>query len=196
MSSAGTLISDLGNGGPSTDGDLVQQIFAEMNAPSDANPITNLPPARKMVQNAPNPNVTSMHSMDSIPPQAHIIGGHAPTPADFAHIVGGGGAQPYYMGATGGMQQQPHMMNSYMQPQSNNGSDIKQFITKELKTPILVAIIAFVVSLPVVNTMIAHYLPTLIRVSGDLTTSGLLLKAALAGTLFWLLQRVIVPLLI
>ncbi len=195
MSSAGTLISDLGNGGPSTDGDLVQQIFAEMNAPSDANPITNLPPARKMVQNAPNPNVTSMHSMDSIPPQAHIIGGHAPTPADFAHIVGGGGAQPYYMGATGGMQQQ-QMMNSYMQSQSNNGSDIKQFITKELKTPILVAIIAFVVSLPVVNTMIAHYLPTLIRVSGDLTTSGLLLKAALAGTLFWLLQRVIVPLLI
>lgn len=207
MSSAGTLISDLGGGG--SDGDLVQQIFAEMNS-SNENSNTNLPPApssravNKMIQSGPNPNSTTMHSMDGMPSQAHIIGGHQPTPADFAHMMGGGqmpmGPISMGMGGAGGyypqqqmhqqQQQQPHYISN------QSGGDIKQFIAKELKTPILVAIIAFLMSLPVVNTMVAHYLPSFIRVTGELTTSGLLLKAIVAGGLFWTLQRIIVPLLI
>jgi hypothetical protein len=204
MSSAGTLISDLG-GGSSSDGDLVQQIFAEMNS-SNENSNTNLPPApssravNKMIQSGPNPNTTAMHSMDGMPPQAHIIGGHQPTPADFAHMMGSQampmGPVSMGMGGPGGYYPQQQMQQ--MQPQyiaSQSGGDIKQFIAKELKTPILVAIIAFIMSLPVVNTMVAHYLPSLIRVTGELTTSGLLLKAVVAGGLFWTLQRIIVPLL-
>lgn len=204
MSSAGTLISDLGGG--ASDGDLVQQIFAEMNS-SNENSNTNLPPApssravNKMIQSGPNPNSTAMHSMDGMPSQAHIIGGHQPTPADFAHMMGGGqmsmGPISMGMGGAGGYYPQ-QMQHQVQQPQyvsNQSGGDIKQFITKELKTPILVAIIAFIMSLPVVNTMVAHYLPSLIRVTGELSTSGLLLKAIVAGGLFWTLQRIIVPLL-
>ena len=201
---SGTLISDLGNGSPSTDGDLVQQIFAEMNSPSDGNPITNLPPApsgratSKMIQAGPNPNTTTMYSMDTMPPQAHVIGNHQPTPADFANIMGSAPhpQQPYF--PQNGMQYpQHHQQQMYMMQQKSvgGGGDMKTFIAKELKTPILVAIIVFTMSLPFVNTLIAHYIPSMIRIGGDISTSGLLLKAAVAGGLFWTLQRVIVPLL-
>jgi hypothetical protein len=42
--------------------------------------------------------------------------------------------------------------------------------------------------------MIGHYLPNLLKIGGDLTTVGLVFKSLLAGTAFWVLQRVLVPL--
>jgi hypothetical protein len=73
------------------------------------------------------------------------------------------------------------------------GSSKRSFI-KEIKTPLLVAIIVFVVSLPLVNTMLGLYFPRLLRIGGDLTTAGLLVKSVGAGVFFWILQRVLVPL--
>jgi hypothetical protein len=49
-------------------------------------------------------------------------------------------------------------------------------------------------SLPVIHVMIGHYMPSLLRAGGDLTTIGLAAKSVLAGALFWFLQKVIVPL--
>ena len=67
-------------------------------------------------------------------------------------------------------------------------------IADELKIPILVTLIVFAFSLPFLNVLFSHYIPSLLKPTGDLTTIGLLVKAALAGTSFWVLQRVIGPL--
>jgi hypothetical protein len=68
-------------------------------------------------------------------------------------------------------------------------------IIAQIKQPLLVAIIVFIVSLPIVNVLIGHYLPSLLRIGGDLTTAGLVVKALVGGFLFWFIQKVLVPLM-
>jgi hypothetical protein len=65
----------------------------------------------------------------------------------------------------------------------------------QMKQPIIVAIIVFVVSLPAINILIGHYVPSLLRMGGDLTTAGLVVKSAVGGFLFWFIQKVLVPLM-
>jgi hypothetical protein len=57
-----------------------------------------------------------------------------------------------------------------------------------------VAIIFFIVSLPVINVLIGHYLPSMLRAGGDLTTVGLLVKSLGAGAAYWVILNVLVPL--
>jgi hypothetical protein len=69
-------------------------------------------------------------------------------------------------------------------------------ILSQIKQPILVAIIIFVVSLPFLNVLIGHYLPSLLRIGGDVTTAGLAVKSLFGGFLFWFIQKVLVPLMV
>jgi hypothetical protein len=64
----------------------------------------------------------------------------------------------------------------------------------EIKQPILVAIILFVMTLPAINLLVSHYAPTLLRPGGDFTTLGMLARALIGGLLYWILQRVVAPL--
>jgi hypothetical protein len=68
-------------------------------------------------------------------------------------------------------------------------------IIAQIKQPLLVAIIIFIVSLPVINVLIGHYIPSLLRMGGDLTTAGMAVKALFGGFLFWFIQKVLVPLM-
>lgn len=65
----------------------------------------------------------------------------------------------------------------------------------EFRTPFFVVILVFVFSLPVVNFLFAHYLPRMVKPTGELTIVGLLIKSFAAGAAFWVLHRVVVPLL-
>ena len=69
-------------------------------------------------------------------------------------------------------------------------------IILQIKQPLIVSIIIFVVSLPVINVLIGHYCPSLLRLGGDLTTAGLAVKSLFGGFLFWFLQKVLVPLMV
>jgi len=51
------------------------------------------------------------------------------------------------------------------------------------------------VSLPIINVLIGHYLPSLLRLGGDLTTVGLVVKSLVGGFLFWFIQKILVPLM-
>ncbi len=207
MSAAGTLLSDLDSKSPvENDGDLVQKIMADMNIPqgggnqmmpAQQQALPPAPSARAMpVMNDPNPNSMMQYSMDNQPPTAHIIGGQHPNPADFASLLPNQGqfgppgmmGAPYYSGASAPVPPSPPP------PEDSWLKSSQKSIIRELKTPILVAIIVFLVSLPVVNAMIGLYFPRLLRVGGDPTTIGLLLKALSAGIFFWVVQRVLVPL--
>ena len=84
----------------------------------------------------------------------------------------------------------PQAQQMYEEPKKNWQG---QWID-ELKQPILVAIILFVMTLPAVNLLASHYAPSLLRPGGDLNTMGMLARAAVGGALYWVFQRVIAPL--
>jgi len=196
MSSAGTMLDELdGSPGSPHDEDLVKRIFAEMNSPSGGNPIQMPPaPSARAMSGGQLPPINSLTSltMDPSPATAHVIGSQHPTPADFAHAMHG---MPMMMPQ---QQQQQYQQQPMMQmaPQGGFFSNLSGFsLTREFKTPLLVALIVFVVSLPMINTMIGLYLPSLLRMGGDLTTLGLVVKSLVGGALFWILQRVVAPLI-
>jgi hypothetical protein len=210
-SSAGTLISDLDSKAPiESDGDLVQKIMADMNLSQGGSggnmmmpgggggALPPAPSARAMaVQNSPNPNTMIGHTMDSAAATAHIIGQQHPSAADFAALMPNKG-----MFGPAGTQMMGSPYNSpvaavpppVMMEEDGWLKSSKASLLKEIKTPLLVAIIVFIFSLPIINTMVGLYFPRLLRVGGDLTSIGLGIKALFAGSFFWVLQRVLVPL--
>jgi hypothetical protein len=193
MASAGTLISDLDGKTPvlNNDDDLVGKILADMNVPSQVNPTMNsLPPpsGNGRVINSPNPNTTYPMASDPATATAHMIGKDYPTSADFANL----------MYANGGSQYAPVMQSPPVQHptlvETTKGNMYSDIIS-QIKQPLFVAIIVFIISLPVINVLIGHYIPTLLRAGGDLTTAGLIVKSLFGGFLFWFIQKVLVPLL-
>jgi hypothetical protein len=195
--------------GGSTDDDLVKRIFAEMHggansAGGQSNSIHQLPPApsaRAMVggQLPPVNSLTGI-TMDPIPSTAHVIGSQHPTPADFAQAMHGMPMMmPPGMPQPGMMMPQQQQQQMYMQPMpaATGGffSGMSFSLGRELKTPLLVALIVFIMGLPIINTMIGIYLPSLLRMGGDVTMLGLGVKSLLGGAFFWILQRVIAPLI-
>jgi hypothetical protein len=197
MAQAGTLLSDLDSKPPvfsNKDDDLVNKILADMNIPSQSNPVMNSPPplsGNGGVINSPNPNSTYPIAMDPGTATAHMIGKDYPTSADFAHLM----HSPQF---SGGSQfanvmspppvQRPTLIETV---KGNMYSDI----ISQIKQPLLVSIIVFIVSLPIINVLIGHYLPSLLRIGGDLTTAGIAVKALVGGFLFWFIQKVLVPLM-
>jgi hypothetical protein len=203
MATAGTLLSDLDGKAPvfsNKDDDLVNKILADMNIPSSANPVMqsqqamHAPPppsghGNRMIQ-APNPNTTYPMSSDPATATAHMIGKEYPSPADFANLMhspqyGHGGSAYTPLG-------QPAAPVLIQPTKGNVYSDIMS----QMKQPLLVAIIIFIVSLPIINVLIGHYLPSLLRLSGELTTVGLGVKSLVGGFLFWFIQKILVPLMV
>jgi hypothetical protein len=198
MAQAGTLLSDLDSKPPvfsNKDDDLVNKILTDMNIPSQSNPIMSPPSGNgSRVMSAPNPNSTYPVAMDPGTATAHMIGKDYPTPADFAHLMHSpqfshGGSQFANVPQQAARIQQPTLIESV---RGNMYSDI----ISQIKQPLLVAIIIFIVSLPIINVLIGHYLPSLLRIGGDLTTVGLGVKALIGGFLFWFIQKVLVPLMV
>ncbi len=206
-----TLISDLGDAPAQGDNDFVQNILNEINVGSDGGgggmPPVQPPPAvggghAGGMIHAPNPNTMGPRLTDNGPITAHMIGNSHPTPADFAQVIGqgghGGGApgpmpapQGQWAGAAAAYQapQQP----TYVPPPAK-----KSWLTRvadELRTASFVAILVFIFSLPVVNFLFAHYVPSMVKSTGELTLVGLLVKSLAAGAAFMVLQKVVVPLL-
>ena len=197
MASAGTLLSDLDSKSPvmSKDDDLVNKILADMNMPSSSNPIMSAPPppsgnGSRMIQ-APNPNTVYPMATDPSIATAHLIGKEYPSTADFANLMH---SPSYSHGGSQYASVAPHQMvapPTLVETKGNFYSDI----LAQIKQPILVAIIIFLVSLPVLNVLIGHYVPSLLRIGGDFTTVGLVVKSAIGGFLFWFIQKVLVPLM-
>jgi hypothetical protein len=195
-----TLLSELDSAPGQGDGDFVQNILNEMNggsAPMNPPAPIQPPPAaggsNLGVINAPNPNTIAPHQMDSAPITAHMIGNSQPTPGDFAHMMNSNGpaAAPQGGEQWGSAAGPPQRQVAPAPPK-------RSWFTKaldEFRVPFIVAIIVFVFSLPVINFVFAHYLPSMVKSTGELTLVGLGIKSLAAGASFWVLQRVVVPLL-
>jgi len=219
-SGAGTLLADLDTQAGGGDGDLVQKILSDMNIPTGGGGERRaapppLPAQTPIYQQQMSANSTQQLSMDSRIPQSHMIGNEHPTPADFASAIGpmqsvpGLSAMPSMPGMPGmpyaqQQQQQNFPQNPYMQggqhQQMTGGyeapsKNLYGRVLEEMKVPFVVALLFFVFSLPPIRVLIAHYLPSLIKQTGEFQTTGLALVSLLTGVTFWLLQRVIAPLL-
>jgi hypothetical protein len=216
MAAAGTLLADLDTqgGGGGGDGDLVQKILSDMNIPTGgggerrAAAPPPLPAQTPIYQQQMSANSTQQLSMDSRIPQSHMIGNEHPTPADFASAIGpmqsvpGMPGMPSMAFAQQQQQQQHFPQNPYVQGgQHASGGyeapskNLYGRVLEEMKVPFVVALLFFVFSLPPIRVLIAHYLPSLIKQTGEFQTTGLALVSLLTGVTFWVLQRVIAPLL-
>jgi hypothetical protein len=203
MASAGTLLSELDAGGgsnPSQDNDLVEKILADMNSGGSGNSVQmpsrgmSAPPPPLPAQAPPGvPMGTSFPTaVDPMTAQAHVIGKDHPTPADFAAAMYGmnRGSESAVFEAPG-KAKQSNDDYVYEEPKKN----LYARIWDETKTPLVVALLVFVLSLPAVNILVSHYVPTLVLPTGSLNMLGQAAKALLAGVLFWVLLRVVAPLL-
>ena len=196
-----TLLSELDSAPAQGDGDFVQNILNEMNGGvGPTNPPVQPPPAaggfNQGVINAPNPNTIAPRQMDNVPNTAHMIGNSQPTPADFAQMMNTGGGGPVAASQGGdqwGSSYQPQPQRVAAPPAPKRSWFARSL--DELRVAFFVVILVFVFSLPVVNFLFAHYVPSMVKSTGELTMIGLLVKSLAAGASFWLLQRVIVPLL-
>lgn len=203
MAAAGTLLADL-DGQSGSDGDLVQKILSDMSIPTNSQRSAPPPlPAQAPIYQQMPP--TSQVSMDSQIPRSHMIGNEHPSPADFASAMGSshgpmGGMQGMQGMGMQGMQMQGMGMPGMpmglpgmgMQEPSKN---LYGRILEELKVPLVVAFLFFVFSLPPIRVLISHYVPSFIKSTGELQTTGLLAVSGVVAATFWLLQRVIAPLL-
>jgi hypothetical protein len=204
MASAGTLLSELDAGGNpnAQDSDIVEKILHDMNSGNGGNSVQM--PGRGMA--APPPPLPSQgppgvpmgtsfpQAADPMTAQAHVIGKEHPTPGDFAAAMYGMNRTPdaaLYDNGGGGRQTSSEEY-TYEEPTKKN---LYARVLDEAKTPLIIAILFFVISLPAVNVLVAHYLPSLILPTGALNMIGLGAKALLAGIAFWILQRVVAPLL-
>jgi hypothetical protein len=191
MSEAGTLLSDLDNAKP-TDRDLVDSILSDLNQPSGNNPVISS--GRVPIQTAPPMPSTYPNAADPAVPTAHMIGRDHPTEADFQRMMMAAQGPLPFNAMAPQMQQTiqapPQPEQVYEEPKKNWQG---QWID-ELKQPILVALIVFVMTLPAVNLLVSHYAPKLLRPGGDLNTMGMVARAGMGGLLFWVLQRVVAPL--
>lgn len=205
MAAAGTLLADLDTQSGGGDGDLVQKILSDMNVPTGEQQQRRSPPpplpAQTPVYQQQMASSTQQMTMDSRIPTSHMIGNEHPTPADFAAAMApmqgmphmGGGYMPQN-NMVPGMAQMGGYMTQHVshEPPSKNMYSI---VIEELKVPLVVAILFFLFSLPPIRVLIAHYIPSFVKQTGEFHTTGLLTVSALSGLTFWVLQRVIAPLL-
>jgi len=212
MADAGTLLSDLDGAHHSSDGDLVDSILSDLNQAGRTNPIVQSrgqgqgqgqpqmvpPPGMRLPMQTQEQGLPSTYpnAADPAVPTAHLIGRDHPTEADFQRMmmaaqgpVAFNTMSPQMQGQAP-QQQQQQQQQVYDEPRKNWQG---QWID-ELKQPILVAIIVFLMTLPAVNLLVSHYAPTLLRPGGDLTSTGMVARALVGGALFWVFQRVIAPL--
>ena len=208
MANAGTLLSDLDGKAPlSGDGDLVKMIYQDMNSNQDMRPGTPSAMAPGGVQGPmmpmpPPQQSTQQYQMDTGPPTSHIIGGQHPTAADFAQMLQS--STPGFAAAgnwdnnsvqQGSQHSQAQLAAQIASLQASQGKAWSTYLGDEMKTPILIAILVFVVNLPFLSVLVAHYAPWMLKTSGDMNIYGQLSRALLVGGLFWASNRILLPLL-
>jgi hypothetical protein len=128
-----------------------------------------------------------------------VIGGQHPTPADFANMVQstapGFPAGGNWAAAPSAGPSQAQIAAQIASMQASQGKAWSNMLAGEFKTPLLITILVFIINLPFLSVLVAHYAPWMLKPSGDMNLYGQLAKALIVGLLFWGSNRVILPLL-
>lgn len=217
----GTPIDKLGEGPMSaSDDDLVQSIFKDVQKPASmSNPVMNAPSFPSALAARPElSQTTGLHMGAPMPPAgarapmvinnqgqqmphmpdphvatAHMIGSAHPTQSDFQQMMM---ASNQYGGMGGGMGYAPAYPQGPVIAADGPKKNWNAIWVDELRQPFIVMIILFVITLPWFHLLTSHYAPQLLKPTGEFTTIGLVVRAALGGALFWFLQRIVAPLIV
>jgi hypothetical protein len=173
--------------GPSTvppaDEERIRRIVAEMNASDTVQappPVAGMAAPRVLTE-PPLTKSMGQVRMDAETARANIIGGSAPSMADFQSMFAQAapGMAPYHG---------PAVVPAAVVPPPAKSATWKQQLTSHLRAPVAVAIIVFLLNLPVVTSMLSRYASWMYLSSGEISIGGLLVKAILAGTMFAVYQ--------
>jgi hypothetical protein len=180
-----------------SDPELTQRILQNLNSPNDFQQPSypqqqQQQPSYQEFRESPRiltePPVslsTGQYRMDVGPTQANVIGGARPTMEDFRSMM-----NPTPPGMT---QFQPHRAPGvdelYVPSKSQQPpQDLKSTLALALRGPTVVAIIVFILNLPVVTGMLSRYAAWMYLNNGEISVGGLLVKALLGAAMYGLYQ--------
>lgn len=181
-----SLTSGASAGAPPADEERVRRILAEMNAEAVVQP----PPAlsssdNRVITEPPLTMSTGQLRMDPGTARANVIGNSTPTMADF-HAM-------FQQASPGLAPFQPHRPPGAEElyiPLPPKAASWKTLASSYMRGPIAVAIIVFLLNLPVVTSILSRYASWMYLGSGEISVGGILVKALLAATLFAVYQGI------
>lgn len=177
------------NKAPPADEERVRRILAEMNADAVVQPAPGQHEAGRVITEPPVSISTGQLRMDPTTARANIIGNSTPTMSDF-HAM--------FQQASPGMapfQPLPQVQGPSVEPGPKVKAAVaadswKTLLATAARGPIAVAIIVFLLNLPVVTSILSRYASWMYLSSGEISVGGLLVKALLAAGLFAVYQGV------
>jgi len=192
------LNSDVGpssaNKAPPADEERVRRILAEMNAEAVVQSAPGLQESGRVITEPPVSMSTGQLRMDPGTARANIIGNSTPTMSDFHAMFqqASPGMAPF-MAPPSGPSMEPG--SGSVKGKATPPADTwKSMIISIARGPIAVAIIVFLLNLPVVTSILSRYASWMYLSSGEISIGGLLVKALLAASLFAAYQGVVLVL--
>lgn len=190
-----TPLDQLGSGGG---GDMshMNNILADLNSMGSQQAPQHQPPQyqqappdyrdpfqERIISEPPVSMSPGQYRMDPVPPQANVIGGARPTMEDFRSMM-----NPAPSGMTPFQPFRPPGAEEVFMPLSAKIPDWRTTTIQFLRSPLIVAIIVFILNLPVVTGLLSRYAVWMYLSSGEISVSGLLVKSLLGACLFALYQ--------
>lgn len=163
------------------DEERVKRILSEMNAGDSVQAPPALAPMPRVISEPPLSTSTGELRMDSGTARAHIIGNSAPSMADFQSMFY---QTPPGMAPIHGASQPPPL------PKAKPVQSTWGTVSQNLRGPIIVAAIVFLLNLPIVTTILSRYAAWMYLGSGEISISGLFVKSLLGGALFAVYQTI------
>ena len=176
------------NKAPPADEERVRRILAEMNAESVVQPAPMQMEAPRVITEPPVSLSTGQLRMDPGTARANIIGHSTPTLSDFHAMFqqASPGMAPFQAPPPG-----PAMEPGSVKSKAPVAAESwKSLLASALRGPVAVAIIVFLLNLPVVTSILSRYASWMYLSSGEISLGGLLVKALLAASLFAVYQGV------
>lgn len=182
-----SLSSGPSNGAPPADEERVRRILAEMNADAVVQPPPSFGSSPQVITEPPVSMSTGQLRMDATTARANVIGNSTPTMADFHSMF-----QQTGPGLLQAAPFQPHRAPGAeeLHIPKPKAASWKDSIAVAMRGPVAVAIIVFLLNLPVVTSILSRYASWMYLSSGEISVGGLLVKALLAAVLFAAYQGV------
>ena len=159
---------------PTADEERVRRILSEMNA-GDSSPEQG----SRIISEGPITTSTGEIRMDPRAARAHIIGGAAPTMADFQSMLF---QTPPGMNPLHGGPEPPQ--RERISPKVAEPASMWSMILQQVRAPAIVALIVFFINLPVITTILSRYASWMYLGSGEISIAGLIVKSMIAAGLF------------
>ena len=152
--------------GPPADEERVRRILADLNGEP-----------QRIITEPPNSVSTGTLRMDPGTARANVIGNSTPTMADFHAMF-----QQMSPGAVPQASAPPQVVKA--------DPSWRDYAYQILRAPIAVAVIVFLLNLPITTGIMSKYASWMYLSTGEISVVGLLVKSLLAGSLFALYQGI------